>query len=367
LKRKLIAILLTICLFLCLVPLQKTEAASSVCFIATNDELLELSSAAYFQNATLYVPYNVFVKYFHIYNSYNAGASTATLYTSSRQIYFELDSGNTYDGSGEYYSTSALSLNGQIYVSVAFVCKQFGLTWSYITGTGYGDICRIRDGNAILSDSQFLSAASSLMETRYNAYTGSAPAPAVTGPSSGSGSGGESEGCDLYLSFQGMPSVELLDALRAYNVSTCFFVTADDVREAPDTVRRIVGEGHGIGVLCTGDPKASYDETAALIFEAARVNTVLIASASQNLDEQCAETAEADGLVFWRYTIDGVKGGAGISYASFVTAYLPYYTERADVRIQCCDATDGRIASVLAYMVKNNFNFRSVCEVGSPG
>lgn len=362
-ERKLLATLLALCLFFYLAPPQRTEAASNVCFIATNDELLELSSPAYFQNATLYVPYYVFEKYFHIYYSYYASASTATLYNSSKQIYFELDSGNTYNGSGEYYSTSAISLNGQIYVSVAFVCKEFGLTWSYIYGTGFGDICRIKDGNVILSDSQFLSAAGSLMETRYNAYTGSTPGTATTAPS---GSGVEEEGCDLYLSFQGMPSAALLDALKVYDVKTCFFVTADEVRENPDTVRRIVGEGHGIGVLCSSNPLEEYDATSELIFEAARVNTVLIAAASPDSDALCADAAEANGLVFWRYTIDGVKGGAGIAYASYVTAYLPFYTVRADMRIQCCDATDKCIASVLTYLAQNHFTIRSVSEVGSP-
>ncbi|NCB50878.1 MAG: hypothetical protein EOM54_03195 [Clostridia bacterium] len=361
-KRKVAAILVALCIFFSLAPSRNAEAASDICFIAINDSLMELSSTAYFRGPTLYVPYSVFV-YFQIYYSYYSNSSTATLYTASKQIYFELESGNTYDSEGEYYSSSAISLNGQTYVSVAFVCAQFGLSWSYIPGTGSGDICRIKNGAVILSDSQFLAAASSLMAERYEAYFGGATGSTPTDPSN-PGTGNEN-GCDLYLSFQGMPSAFLLDTLKSYGITSCFFVTADEVRENPGIIRRIVGEGHGIGVLCSDDPEAEYEETVGLIFEAARINTVLIAASLPEFDEVCEIAAEGNGLVFWNYEIDGVQGGAGISSAALVTAFLSFYTDRADLRIQCSDATDKSIASVCYYIYSDNYILRSVCEIGS--
>ncbi len=361
-KRKTLSVIAALIFFFCLLPPQKTAAASDVCFIATNDTLLELSSSAHYQRSTLYVPYNVFV-YFSIYYSYYASGSTATLYTADKQLYFELDSGVTYDSSGNNYSSSAIYINGQVYVSVSFVCSQFGLSWSYIYGTDSGDICRIKNSGAILSDSQFLSAASSVMADRYNAYTGSASNPGTLSPSPSGGM--DQEGRRLYLSFQNLPSRFLLDTLKSYCVSATFFVTADEVRDDPDTIRRIVGEGHNIGVLCSSSPVEEYEETSALIFEAARVNTVLIAADSPDSEDLCRRAADKNALVFWDYKIDGVRGSAGISHASFVTAYLAFYTERADVRIQCCDATDDCITSVLKYIVNNNFNLYRVCEIGN--
>ena len=142
-------------------------------------------------------------------------------------------------------------------------------------------------------------------------------------------------------------------------------MTADEVRENPGVIRRIVGEGHGIGVLCSEDPAAEYQETADLIFEAARVNTVLIAAALPEFDKACTSAAEENGLVFWNYEIDGVQGGAGLSSAASITAFLSFYTERADLRIQCSDATDEAITAVLYYINNNNYILRSVCEVGS--
>lgn len=357
-KRKITAILVVLCLFASFAPAQSAEAASDVCFIARNDSLMELSSAAYFRGSTLYVPYGVF-EYFQIYKSYYSKTSTAVLYTISKQIYFELDSGNTYDEDGEYYSSSAISLNGVVYVSVAFVCSQFGLSWSYIPGNGYGDICRIKNGGAVLSDSQFLAAAAATMIDNYEAFISGNTNSGSTDPSGSEG------GCDLYLSFQGMPSSSLLDSLKSYDITSCFFITADEVRENPGIVRRIAGEGHGIGVLCSDDPAAEYEETAELIFEAARVNTVLIAAALPEFNEDCMRTAAEDDLVFWDYKIDGVQSGTGVSSAASVTAYLSFYTERADLRIQCSDVTDNAITSVLYYIHSNNYILRRVCEVGN--
>ncbi len=201
------------------------------------------------------------------------------------------------------------------------------------------------------------------MAERYEAYTSGSTNSGTTDPSD-PGTGDE-DGCSLYLSFQGTPSSFLLDTLKSYDVASCFFVTAEEVRENPDTIRRIVGEGHGIGVLCSNDPAEEYKETSDLIFEAARINTVLIAAALPEFDEVCASTAEENDLVFWDYEIDGVQGGDGISSAASVTAYLSFYTERADLRIQCSDVTDKAITSVLYFTHSNNYVLRSVCEVGN--
>jgi hypothetical protein len=113
-----------------------------------------------------YVPYWVFNN-FRIYYSFFSGNSPAPLYTSERQLYFNLADGSTYDGNNIPYSISAIYRGGVVYVPVGFVCAFFGIRNSYITGNGYGDIVRLKDSGAVLSDSQFLSAATSLMQSRY--------------------------------------------------------------------------------------------------------------------------------------------------------------------------------------------------------
>lgn len=58
----------------------------------------------------------------------------------------------------------------------------------------------------------------------------------------------------LYLTFDDGPSEEntnaILDILKARNIKATFFVVGENVRKHPETTRRIVAEGHTIGIHC---------------------------------------------------------------------------------------------------------------------
>lgn len=151
-----------------------------------------------------------------------------------------------------------------------------------------------------------------------------------------------------------------------YGVRAAFFLTADEIRQSPDTVRRIVGEGHSVGALCSADPSAEYAEISSLLLDAARVKTVLIASAAPEYDESCIHVADVYGLVFLDYDTDCIQNGTGLTYASLITAYLEYRPARLDARILCCDATDACLPSVLSYINDNGFTARAPSEVNAP-
>lgn len=359
--RRLVSLFLICCLALCLLPLGSAAAASNVCFIATNDSLEQLTYQPYFSGSTIYVPYTVFAN-FNIYNTYHQGSSTASLYSSSKQLYFDMNTGETYDGEGNYYNVTPISRGGVVYVPVEFVCQQYGLSWSYIEGSDYGDVCRIVDSDVHLTDAQFLTAAKQLMSTRYEAYINNNPG-GTDDPIPGIDPQSD---CIVYLSFVGLPSAKLLDQLKEHSVSAGFFLTADELRESPDTVRRIVGEGHSIGVLCYSEPISEYSEFCDLLFEAAHATTVLIAAGDKLYDEVCKNAAAEAGLVFWDYDTDCIKSGAGLSYLSLITAYLEYRPERLDPRILCNEATDATLPSVLNYMAENNITSRAPNEVEPP-
>ena len=148
--RRLAALLLILCLVFCLLPTMSAASGISVCFIAANDNLLELSYQPYWQGSTNYVPYTVFVN-FKIYNSFHQSSNTASLYSSTKQLYFNLDSGETYDGNGTYYNVTPISRGGQVYVPLDFICGQSGLNWSYInSSTSFIHVRRLSDANVIL-------------------------------------------------------------------------------------------------------------------------------------------------------------------------------------------------------------------------
>ncbi len=142
-----------------------------------------------------------------------------------------------------------------------------------------------------------------------------------------------------------------------------FFLRAEDIRTSPETVRRLVAEGFSVGALLGGEPLAEYEEFSSLLFEAARVKTLLVSAESAEYEEDVGGMAATAGLVYWDYDVDGVQGGAGISYASMVTAYIEFRPERADVRIQCGERTDSCIASVLLFLQENSYTVRAPNEV----
>ncbi len=341
-KQKIIAAVLVI---LFLAPFIQTANAdnSGLCFTATNDLLLDLGSMATFVGGISYVPAKVFSTYGVSYN-YFESKSTALLYNSSKQIFFELSSGNSYDGTGTTQSVSATFKNGQVYVPVAWICNYFGLYYSYISGDGYGDIIRIKNGGEVLTDSQFLNAAASQMRTKYNEYYGTTTLPSPT-PSQPVTSGSEIQGSSASICFIGLPSEKLLNSLDNYAAQACFFVTADEVAASPDIIRRICGSGHSIGIYCSSSPEAECLNTSDLIFEAAQVRPVLIYSAS-SISENAKTYAENNGYAYFN---PAIVIPATAKRSADITSKLEDITGYTSVMIPITDNTGSFIPGVLSY------------------
>lgn len=295
-KRRIIAVLLAL---LIVAPLSVSVSAdnSGLIFTATNDTLLDLGSMAAFSGGILYVPIRVFSAY-GVYNNYFEPTTTAMLYNSTKQIFFELNTGNSYDAYNNPYSVSAIFKNGQVYVPVEWVCTYFGLSYSYIKGTGYGDIVRIRNGLEVLSDSQFLDAANSLMRTRYNEYYGTST-PVTPTPTVDIKPEESPDEVSVQLCFIGLPSDKALDSLDVYSsIKACYFVTAEEAIGSPDVIRRISGSGHSIGIYCKSSPEKEISATSDAIFEAAQLRPTLITSPTV-ISKACTEYASANGYAYY--------------------------------------------------------------------
>lgn len=353
--KRFIALALIILLF-ALAP-AALAADTYVCFIALNDSLLQLTSQAYSQGGQYYVPASVFAE-FRVYADYQATLSTARVYNASKELFFNISTGETYDGNGNYYATSAIARGASVYVPVDFVCRQFGLSWSYIRGTGSGDVCRITDGTAALTDSQFLAAARPLMASRYSEYTGSSAAP------SDPPGANVDAGSVVFLSFQGLPSAAALDTLDAWNVKAAFFLTRADIVESPETVRRIAGEGHGIGILCSADPASEFPAAESVLMEAANCPTVMIAASAREYDSACRRYAAEAGLAFCAYTIDGVRSGAGMTAAQLSAALASAASPLIYLRLQCSRSTELALPDMMQALT-NSSAVLAQCETAA--
>ena len=266
-------------------------------FVSINDTLPpELVNCAAYYNGASYVPYYVFTNYgFGLSYSYFVSAATAYLSTPDKQLFFELNSGDAYDGDDNHYSASAIFLNGTVYVPVGLVCRFFGgMNYSNITGNEYGSILRITTDSAVLSDADFLRAARTLMRTYYQNYwaenNGDAPeepeAPVMH------------EGDRVLLGFVGLPDAETLNSLESRECSASFFLTAEEIRAFPDLMRRLSGEGYSLGVWCPEGTAGDWEEASRLLFETARVRSILICAPPERM-EACLALAGKNGLACW--------------------------------------------------------------------
>jgi len=348
----LITIFLAVALVVCMLPGFAGADETGICFTAVDDDVLDLSVRPVFVGGSPYVPWTVFGS-LGISTTYFESVNVAMLSMGSNQIMFYLDDGTCYDADGNPYPVSATSMNGTVYIP-AYTGVIFGLTYSYISGVGSGDVVRIKSGANVLTDSQFIDAAKNKMSSMASAYFGTPtpvapptapPTPSPTPTESEEPEKKEEEGGDVVLSFAGLPDGELLDVLKKYNVKTCFFVTAGEASEGGDILRRASGEGHILGVRCdSGDELLEGME--ALQREAFLRPVICIYS------ENTAEAAEQNCVAMYRA---GKTIGGDVTDPSVITLSLPADGKSSSFLITCGDNTAKIMSSVLSYMSANKY------------
>ena len=364
-KKRVLALALCLCLLAGVLTLSRAEAAGGICFISVNDDLLELSYQPYFYGGVTYLPYRIFTDYgFGINYTYFSGASTAMLYSGDTQIFFDLAAGTSYDSYNNPFDASAVMRGGTVYVPAVVVCNYFGgLSCTYITGGDYGDVVRLKSSSAILDDDSFIRASSSLMRSRYMAYfyppTPPPPTPSPTPTPSPSPS--PRIGVTCVLSFVGLPDSSVLTSLRYYRADVCFFLSPEDIESDPALVRRLSGEGYGLGILCGDDMPADYKKASALLYECARVRTVLVTALGNDADG-CAEAAAADGLVYWSYDVDGVSTPGNTVTYDELKGVLDEYGSDFSLFLSCGEETNDFLGSLLRYFSSERLSIRRVRE-----
>lgn len=364
-NKKALALLLALALLIAIIPAPAT-AVSDVCFVAINDTLPESIPLAYVRNSIAYVPCSA-LSSFRIYNLYDANVAVVLVYTSSQQITIDMNANIATDKDGITYTATAVYRNGQVYVPAAFICSMFGLRASYIEGNGEGDICRITDGTEILDDKLFLSAATNLMRTRYNAYQQSiAPTPTPTPTEIPPELQGNST---IYLTFLGLPTNYLLNLLKNYGFTATFFLTSADIASAPEIVRRIVGNGHNVGFYCQTADLWQISETSDLLFEAAHVKTVL-ATAGTGTSQDFIQSCLDNDLVPCQYDINGIVGqnGQEIS-AMYIISRLNSARGNNVLMLTLTKDNDTTVRSIMTHLYTNadNFGVTTIREVGYAG
>ena len=328
---------------------------SGLTFTAVNDRVLDISMMPVSIGGVRYVQCALFNSYFGIGYTYSAADNTATLSQGENWITFNLTDGTCTSSTGNF-AYKASTVNGVVYVPV-FIGSYFGLRNTSITGKGYGDILRIVDGTQYLSDSQFNDAAQSTIQARYLQYYGGKE-PEIVSPPTPSPSP-DINGAQVFLSFTGLPTPKMLDTLASYFVKASFFVTAKEAEGNPEILRRIVCEGHILGLLSSDAPEDDIPLALDAIFNSAFCLPTIMRSTERN-SETHSEYAAKNGLLY--YT-PGILISSEVTDSYSVTSLLPQTGRDCDLNIVSGTNCENYLAQFLYYLAKNGYNALPLLEI----
>lgn len=277
---------LALCAFLlCALLPPRAAAAPTLYFTAVNDRMCDLSDATmpFWQNGTLYVAgatvddrENLGIQY-----SYNQEKSVALLIRRQEVLYCDLTTGIMENNrTGERYAGTTVVKGGMVFFPIAVVAKMFALTYSS-TKIAYGYLLRICDSSAILSDEDFIDAATSPIQRRYaqyeRAHTPEEPTPSTPEMPVPRG------GLTVYLLLPVTDEDEgmrLLDTLDANGVRATLLLAPETMEAADELLRRAAATGHALAVSVqaetTEEALAQIEQANDCLWGAASVRTRLV-------------------------------------------------------------------------------------------
>lgn len=313
---------------------------ASVYFMAVNDQLLELSDATMpaMVDGILYVPYtmlsaNATGVNLGVYATYSAAAGRVLVFSSRRQLVFDLQSNMTYDMNGSFYAERAILRNSTVYLPIARVCDVFrGDIYYTVSRVEYGYLVRVRNSAAELGDEAFIDAAANMMRNYLDRYEQSQPddepEPSASEPTPSPTPQVSGDEAWIYLGFtlsEEGTADQVLSALSVRGGQAVFFLTLDQLIGEDDLVRRLLGSGHQVGVRLTAESVSGALEELAAAGEvmAAVAHCRLGLALAEGLNGAETDELEQAGYVCWQTTVDG-RGltGSGASRASALIGQL---------------------------------------------
>ena len=249
-KKRLAAIVLCLALLASLLLDATPSRAATIYFSAANDTLLELSdnTMPFWNGNLLYVPASIFSSGgLNIKVSYNTAKRTLILRQSQYRLICNLASSMTIDSNGTMYDFLAVERNGTVFLPINETCRLLGFSCVTRTVAG-GNLVRIRNSSASLSDDAFLSAAAPMIASQYAEYKAlhSQDDSADLEPET-------NRYLHLALTVRSAAAMKnWLDVCSATSHRVTFFLTEDFLLDSADNradlIRRALAEGHTLGL-----------------------------------------------------------------------------------------------------------------------
>lgn len=352
-KKRLAGLFCVLALLLALLP--SAAGAETMYFMAVNDTMVEYSKdrLPVIISGTVYVPYTMFLSEYNggvklgVFYGWDGARNSLSLYSQTKPILtFDIEAGTAYT-KDETYSFKAFMRNGMIYLPAWAVCDYFDLTYSYLPNS-FGVLIRIkREGSYYLTDRNFVSCATDKFRDQKKEFERSqvveptatptpAPTPTPTPP--------PSDQRQVRVSFafrcgEGQGPEALLDSLGRYGVKGVFFFRSEELAGWDDQIRRLLAEGHRVGLIVDGADAAACEEQAEqgnrLLSRIACARTdFLLVDGPDKLRRELSEL----GWACWWYNIDGVPAPDARTASHTATLLLNIEAKQSLARILMDDS-----------------------------
>ena len=381
---RILAVLLCLSLLLPLFSASNPSyAADSYLITIAEDQVLDSvgdNEMAVYIDGIIYAPYTTLQKMNSVYANYNEAEQLVTVYRVGAIMYFELDTGLTYDLQQRSIRVSAKMRDGVPYLPVSIVTAWMGMYFSYISaessGVGY-PVIRLASDKPALADNVILSRNASRLRSvaraRNKASGIEVPAdPVVVPPRT------------TALLFTGLPEVlpadengnlptqplsSLLSVLEGNTMPAAFFLKQEELLPGAETLRELVSRGFSVGILLSSaeDPVAEAQACSQLYAQLLHQRVRLVCSAGLELtEEQKTALAEA-GFVLWSPTLDPDTGdlssGKLLSAAQKALRNAP---EQSALRLYPTDLTAEILPVICSYLLAQNFTASPINEWTAP-
>jgi len=377
--------------FLCLsllLPLfsaaNPSYAADSYLITIAEDQVLDSvgdNEMAVYIDGIIYAPYTTLQKMNSVYANYNEAEQLVTVYRVGAIMYFELDTGLTYDYLQQRsIRVSAKLRNGVPYLPVSIVTSWMGMYFSYISaensGVGY-PVIRLASDKPATTDSVILSRNASRLKAVAKARDKASgivePVEPVALPPR-----------TTALLFTGLPEMlppdengivptqplsSLLSILEGNQMPAAFFLRQEELLPGSEMLREIVARGFSPGILLSdaADPLADAQACSTLYAQLLHQRVRLVCSAGLELtEEQKTALAEA-GFVLWTPTLDPDSGD--LSSGKLLSASqkaLRNAPEQSSLRLYPTDLTAEILPVICSYLLAQNFTASPINEWTAP-
>ena len=382
--RRILAVLLCLSLLFPLFSASNPSyAADSYLITIAEDQVLDSvgdNEMAVYIDGIIYAPYTTLQKMNSVYANYNEAEQLVTVYRVGAIMYFELDTGLTYDLQQRSIRVSAKMRDGVPYLPVSIVTAWMGMYFSYISaessGVGY-PVIRLASDKPALADNVILSRNASRLRSvaraRNKASGIEVPAdPVVVPPRT------------TALLFTGLPEVlpadengnlptqplsSLLSVLEGNTMPAAFFLKQEELLPGAETLRELVSRGFSVGILLSSaeDPVAEAQACSQLYAQLLHQRVRLVCSAGLELTEEQKTALANAGFVLWSPSLDPDTGdlssGKLLSAAQKALRNAP---EQSSLRLYPTDLTAEILPVICSYLLAQNFTASPINEWTAP-